>query len=156
MPARLHLLKTTVIEPILLALGIFLFFTPHVLFIKIGLTCLLFGLLIPLIANTNILSLMNHLYRKIHLRHHTTITWSMSEKMVTIVVLWILSMFFLTLPADPETFFIIIFIGFLILSELTQEFTTAFFKKRMNTVLSIFFIIFLVIVLQKITEIINV
>ena len=80
----------------------------------------------------------------------------MSEKITIILSVWILFIFIITGDANLEIFFILIFIGILIVRELTDIFTTSGLKDRMNVFIYIFLIIFIVIVGRKILDILNV
>lgn len=64
--------------------------------------------------------------------------------------IWIIVSFIITIQADSEILFIFILIGFLIIQELSQEQLTQLFQKRLNILLVIFVIVFIVIVADKI------
>ena len=80
----------------------------------------------------------------------------MSEKITIVLSIWILFIFIITGDANLEIFFILIFIGILIVRELTDIFTTSDLKDRMNVFIYIFLIIFIVIVGRKMLDILNV
>ena len=80
----------------------------------------------------------------------------MSEKITLILSIWILLIFVITGDANLEIFFILIFIGVLIVRELTDIYTTSNLKDKMNLFIYIFLIIFIIIVGRKIIDILNV
>lgn len=80
----------------------------------------------------------------------------MSEKITLVLSIWILLIFVITGDANLEIFFILVFIGVLIVRELTDVFTTSNLKDRMNLFIYIFLIIFIIIVGRKIIDILNV
>jgi len=80
----------------------------------------------------------------------------MSEKIVLIISIWILIALIITGDANLEIFFILIFIGILIVRELTDVFTSYNFKDRMNIFIYIFIIVFIFIVGNKILNILNI
>ena len=80
----------------------------------------------------------------------------MSEKITLVLSIWILLIFVITGDANLEIFFILVFIGILIVRELTDVFTTSNLKDKMNLFIYIFIIIFIIIVGRKIIDILNV
>ena len=80
----------------------------------------------------------------------------LSEKITLVIAGWILVVLLITGDANLEIFFILIFIGVLIIRELTDVFTTTNLKDRMNIFIYIFLIIFMVIVGKKIISIISI
>ena len=70
----------------------------------------------------------------------------LSEKVTLATAGWILIVLIITGDANLEIFFVMIFIGVLIIRELTDVFTTSNLKDRMNIIIYIFIIIFMVIV----------
>lgn len=80
----------------------------------------------------------------------------MSEKIALVLSFWILLIFIITGDANLEIFFILIFIGVLIVRELTDIYTTSNLKDRLNLFIYIFLIIFIIIVGRKIIDILNV
>ena len=80
----------------------------------------------------------------------------MSEKITLIIAIWILIVLIITGTTNLEIFFILIFIGVLIIRELSDVFTTTNLKDRMNLFIYFFIFIFIVIVGQKILTILNI
>lgn len=80
----------------------------------------------------------------------------MSEKLTIIITFWIVLVLFITGTANLEIFFILIFIGVLIVRELSDVFTTTNLKDRMNLFIYFFIFIFMIIVGQKILSILHI
>jgi hypothetical protein len=80
----------------------------------------------------------------------------LSEKVTLVITLWILLVLLFTNDTDLELFFVLIFIGVLILRALTDVYITTTLKHRMNLFISLFIIIFMVIVGNKIITILAV
>jgi hypothetical protein len=80
----------------------------------------------------------------------------MSEKITLFIAGWILFVLIITGDVNLEIFFILIFIGVLIIRELTDVFSSTNLKDRMNIFIYIFLIIFMVIVGKKVLTIIAV
>ena len=79
-----------------------------------------------------------------------------SEKIALIISLWILFTLLITGDGNFEIFFILIFIGVLVVRELTDVFINSELKDRMNVFIYIFILIFIVIVGRKIIDILAV
>ena len=79
-----------------------------------------------------------------------------SEKITLIVATWTLIVLFITGNNNLEIFLILIFIGILIVRELSDIFTTINLKDRMNIFIYIFALIFIVIVGKKIINILGI
>jgi len=80
----------------------------------------------------------------------------MSEKITLFIAGWILFVLIITGDVNLEIFFILIFIGVLIIRELTDVFSSVNLRDRMNIFIYIFLIIFMVIVGKKVLTIIAV
>ena len=80
----------------------------------------------------------------------------MSEKITLIVAAWIVITLFITGDANLEIFFVLIFIGVLIIRELSDRFATVNLKDRMNVFIYIFILVFIVIVGQKVINILEI
>lgn len=74
-----------------------------------------------------------------------------------ILVVVVLSLFFIAATGDVnfEIMYVSIFIGIVVIRELTDEFTPAHLKKKVNIILSGFLIVFLLIVINKIIGLIS-
>jgi len=80
----------------------------------------------------------------------------MSEKITLFIAGWILFVLIITGDENLEIFFILIFIGVLIIRELTDVLSSTNLRDRMNIFIYIFLIIFMVIVGKKVLTIIAV
>lgn len=80
----------------------------------------------------------------------------LSEKITLVVAGWILIVLLITGESNLELFFVLIFIGVLVVRELTDVFTSSNLKERMNLFIYIFLIIFMVIVGKKVMEILSI
>jgi hypothetical protein len=79
-----------------------------------------------------------------------------SEKITLVIALWILLILLITNDTDLELFFVLIFIGVLIIRALTDVFITTTLKHRMNLFIYLFIVVFVVIVGNKIITILAV
>jgi len=75
----------------------------------------------------------------------------LSNRISIILIFWTLVLFVIT--ADLEIYFILIFIGILITRELTDLYTSKTYKKRLNTYIIIFLFTYIILISQKIMEI---
>ena len=73
-----------------------------------------------------------------------------SEKITLFMAVWMVIIFFLTIEAILEIFFILTFIGVLIIKVFTDRFTLTPIKIRMNILIFLFFIIFSLIIGKRI------
>lgn len=80
----------------------------------------------------------------------------LSEKLTIVITLWILFVMLITGKGNLEIFFILIFIGVLIIRELSDVFTSEDLKGRMNLFIYFFLMIFIVIVGRKIMSILSI
>lgn len=80
----------------------------------------------------------------------------MSEKITLFVAAWIIVALFITGNADLEIFFVLIFVGLLIVKEFTDRFTTVHIRHRMNIFIYVFAIVFIVIIGKKIISLLGI
>jgi len=78
-----------------------------------------------------------------------------SLKIVVGVILFILFLYLLT-GTDVEMFLILIFIGVSIVKLLLDEYLPSVLKMRMNLFLTVFFIIFMILVIKRIINVVNI
>lgn len=74
----------------------------------------------------------------------------LTEKITLFMALWMVIIFFLTIDAMFEIFFILTFIGVLIVKVFTDRFMLTPLKIRMNILIFLFFIIFSLIIGKRI------
>jgi len=77
----------------------------------------------------------------------------LSNRISIVLILWTLLLYVIT--ADLEIYFILIFIGVLITRELTDLYTSNLYKKRLNAYIIIFLFTYIVLITQKIMEILS-
>jgi hypothetical protein len=80
----------------------------------------------------------------------------MSEKITLCVAAWTIFLLFVTSDAEIEIFFILIIIGFIFIKEFTDRFTTSLLKFKMNAFIFVFMIVFIVIIITKIMNILEI
>lgn len=73
-----------------------------------------------------------------------------SEKIILFMTAWMILIFFLTLNAIVEIFFILIFIGFLLVKVFIDRFTRSNLKIRINILILFFLIVFSLIIGERI------
>lgn len=128
--------QTKIIGIILVCIGIIFFYNPTNVNIKIGtMLVLIGGIFFFLILN-------NQDYYRFE-----------CAEIIFIFILWILFLFIITVNSPPETYFFLIAIGITAIRELTNELISPNFKKNLNIFLLLIFIIFLLIVIQKIISV---
>ena len=76
-----------------------------------------------------------------------------SEKLALVIAFWILIVLLITKDTDLELFFVLIFIGVLIVRALAEVFIPTSLKFRLNLIIYLFIIVFIVIVGSKIMAI---
>jgi hypothetical protein len=79
-----------------------------------------------------------------------------SEKLALVIAFWVLLVLLITKDTDLELFFVLIFIGVLIVRALAEVFITTTLKFRMNLIIYLFIIVFIIIVGTKIITILSV
>ena len=80
----------------------------------------------------------------------------MSEKITLFIAAWMIITFLLTMDTHIEIFFILIFIGFLIVIIFTERFALNRFKYRMNIIIFILLIVFIIIIGKTIINFLNI
>ncbi len=77
----------------------------------------------------------------------------LSEKITFIILLWIVFVLVIAGKGNLEIFFILSFIGILVIREISDVFITEDLKGRMNLFICLFVIVFIIIVGKKIMNI---
>ena len=80
----------------------------------------------------------------------------MSEKITLYIVAWMIFLLFIASDTGLEIFFILIIIGFIIIKELTDRFTTSSIKLKMNAFIFIFMIVFIILIITRIINILEI
>jgi len=73
-----------------------------------------------------------------------------TEKITLIITAWIVVVFFITGDTDLEIYFVLIFMGVLVVRELTDVFTTDIIKEKMDFFIYMFLIVFIVLFIKTI------
>jgi hypothetical protein len=73
-----------------------------------------------------------------------------SEKITLFMAIWMVIIFFLTIDVIPEIFFILTFIGFLIVKVFTDRYTLTPLRTRLNIFIFFFFIVFSLLIVKRI------
>jgi len=79
-----------------------------------------------------------------------------SEKMTLFIAAWMVFVFFVTIDAILEVFFVFIFIGFLIAKVFTDRFTLTNLRFKMNVLIFVFFIVFIFLIGKKIISFLSI
>jgi len=79
-----------------------------------------------------------------------------SEKITLCVAAWMIFLLLITSDAELEIFLILIIIGFFVIKELTDRFTTHRLKFKMGTVIFIFIIVFIIMIAIRIINILRI
>ena len=73
-----------------------------------------------------------------------------SEKITLFIAAWMVLILVIAIDVKLEVFFILIFIGFLIVKVFTDPFTLTNLKNRINIFIFVFFIVFMIIIGKKV------
>lgn len=131
--------QSKIIGILLVTAGIAFFCNPTILFMKIGMTLILIGVI------TFFMIL------------EESVTKRISEvQIVLILIVWILLVFFITRVGSLELFFSLTSLGILIIKDIADEFVSDPFKKRLNVFVFVFVIIFIAIVIKSIINILGI
>jgi hypothetical protein len=128
-------MRTQIIGSILIVTAAVLLINPNSLNIKISFSSILLGILSMVLVKK------------------TKNNNSLSEKIILILGIWIILLLVLTRNIGIDVLFISIFIGILVIKELTDELTTKYQKNVLNIFIFTFLLIFILIIGQKIISI---
>jgi ribosomal protein S27E len=151
-----HTIQSNIFELIIILLGLTYLINPTLYNIKIAFTLILIGSIMiffisyqhhkkhkqtrKIVQTTHVIRYMFH---------------SISDRIALILIIWILLLFIITTASQLEIFFILIFIGFLITRELTDNLTTTPIKKYLDGYIIIFLLAYIFIISEKIINILN-
>ena len=76
-----------------------------------------------------------------------------SEKLVIVLNILILFIFLITDASSLELYLILIYLGLLIIKELTKDFTPIYLERKLNMFVIGFFIIFIIILINRVITI---
>lgn len=131
----------SIIGLIIIITGIIFLFNPTNINMKIGISLILFGLFIIMIFNVN----------------EEAPQYKINGKQLTIVsILWIFLIFILSYNIDAEIFLIYVILGILLIKEFLVDYMNITLKKRMIVIFYILIILFIILIGQKVINIINI
>ncbi len=159
------ILADNIIELILLSIGLLYLTVPTIHNIKISFTLILIStfliflmigkhITIPYVQKKDSTKNSCHT-RKVQIDSFRNKIQSipLSNRISIALILWALLIYVLT--KDIEVYFILIFIGILITREITDRYTSNIYKKRLNAYIIIFLFTYIVLISQKIIEIVR-
>ena len=130
--------KSKLIGLVITTIGLASFFQPFQISIKISATIVLIGIFMVFL-----------------IMEKSTII-SIDVKITVFIISWILLMLYFTRGLNIDTFFILIVLGILIIKELMDEFITIHLRKRLNLLISLFLVIYIVYIGEKIISFLNI
>jgi hypothetical protein len=75
-----------------------------------------------------------------------------SEKITLLISIWMVLVLFITGDSELEVFFILIILGFIVIKELTAHLTNSKIKFKMNVFILIFMSVFIILVINRILQ----
>lgn len=149
--------RSNIIGLPLIIIGVVFLFNPLRLNLKIGFTLVLIGsFMVFIISEKNKRKTKTDTKRKKTLDSTKKNRLLTSEKITLILSIWVVFLSLITSKTQIEIFFVLTFIGMLIVKELSDEYTTRNLKMRMNVFISIFLIAYIAIIAQKIINILDI
>jgi len=138
----------------IIIIGFIILFYPSSTNIKISITLFFIGsLLFTLIPEKRIIASTPADSRVSFLKRNKLI---ISEKITLLIIIATVFLFLITNPADIEIFLVLLYLCLLIIKELIDEFTPLYMKRRLNIFVMIFFVIFIIIIAERIITILNI
>lgn len=151
---KIQINRITIIGTILILIGILVFINPAYFNIKIGLTILLIGSFMVIFGSEkHIKKTAKRLKRKNTPIKEILGKTQVSNRIMLILSIWILFLFTIINETQIELFFILTFIGILVVKELSDEYISSQLKMRMNAYIIVLLMIYTVIISQKIINI---
>ena len=126
---------------------------PNGLNIKLGLGLILIGLIFIVIIYEKKPEKLDNSNKTLNSKK---IKLLLSEKITLVLTVWIIILFFITGEGNLEIFFTLIFLGLLVVDILLADLFTKPLRFRMYLFISVFLIIYIVIISQKIINILNI
>lgn len=146
--------RAKIIGITLIAISLILLFNPNDLNIKISITLAFIGtLLYLLISEEKIILPTDSTTSSTFLERYKLV---ISEKIVILIIATTLLLFLITRPENIEIFLVLLYLSLLIIKELIDEFTPVHVKKRLNIFIVVFFIIFIIIIAERIITILDI
>ena len=135
------LYSNSVIGLLLITVGIILLFNPININLKVSASMILLGLFVIMILDVNEKSLRKTINGK---------------QLTFISTFWIFLVFIISYNIDAEIFLIIVILGILVLKELISDYMSNPLKKRMTVIFYLLIITFIILVGQKVINIIGI
>jgi hypothetical protein len=160
-------LRSKIVGILLIAFGFIILINPTMDNLKISITLFFIGgLLLALISEKKLILFEKEKPKKTNSTKQNFINANrlflhqnklvISEKITLLIIIATLLLFLITSPADIEIFLVLLYLSLLIIKELIDEFTPVHVKKRLNIIIVVFFIIFAVIIAERIITILNI
>jgi hypothetical protein len=146
-------LRAKTVGLIAIAIGILLILLQGTLFLKIGSALILLGIFMFVVISEKTLSLLYRFMPNTRKNNLSSKRLPTSEKITLVLILWVIIVFFLTINMTYDIFFILIFIGLLILDIMIHDYLPLPLKKRLNFMIFLFLIVYIVIISEKILSI---
>jgi transcription initiation factor IIE alpha subunit len=138
---------------LLLMGGMLYFYSDNSILINLGISLFLIGIIsLLLISEKKFIIINSSRQTKDNLIPSSNLLFS--EKMTLALSLLVFIIFFVTNTVTIEMFFILIYLGILIIKELTDELTPVHIKKRLNLLITGFFLIFIIFIANHVMSII--
>jgi DNA-directed RNA polymerase subunit RPC12/RpoP len=139
---------------ILVIIGsVFYLFPMSSLITKIGVSFILMGIISFMFITEEKILLINNSLKKEKKHRMQNINLLFSEKLVLVLNILILFIFLITDTSSLELFFILIYLGLIIIKELTKDFTPIYLERKLNMFVIGFFIIFIIIIIKRVMAI---
>ena len=120
---------------------------------KIGVSFILIGTISFMFITEEKIPLINNSLKKGKKHRIQNINLLFSEKLALVLNILILFIFLITDTSSLELFFILIYLGLLIIKELTKDFTPIYLERKLNMFVIGFFIIFIIIIIKRVMTI---
>lgn len=147
-------MRAKIIGVLFITIGILLLLNPTDLNLKLSFSMVLIGLIsVILIRDKTDISTKKKSKKKTKKSGYKHITFLLSEKITLIISIWILFLLLITETSNMEIFFVAIFIGLLVIKELSDEFTSKNLKYNLNIFIFAFLMVFIAIIGKKIISI---
>ena len=166
LPKNPSFVRSNIINLILITIGAVLLLNPTIPNIKISFTLILIGLILMFILpeekpskilkiRTNKTSSLKTHNKTVFKKNNKHIVPLISNTITLALLIWIVFLFFITNDTEIEVFFVLILIGMLIVRELTDELTTVRLKHRIDGFILIFLLAFILMIGEKIINVLN-
>lgn len=147
-------LRSKIVGLVIIIFGFIMLINPTNTNIKISIALFFIGsLLFTLIPEKRIIASTPSASTLSFLKRNRLI---ISEKITLLIIIATVFLFLITNPADIEIFLVLLYLCLLIIKELIDEFTPLYMKRRLNIFIMIFFVIFIIIIAERIITILDI